>query len=564
MDVSQAAGDFSMARTRIFRSPDGDAAQHGRPTREQEELLAAVTDPRQRAILLDCIRRGDHIPEFAWRPIPLLTKRQESAFTDLVGALRERAARREMLSHEYLASMASYDAADILRRGADRLNAARFITESTRGLEPLDDAPDEEIVPLFAWGIFNPYGPTVVTLVLRLVAESSHYVLQLSWRHPIESHETGYALIPSHLVSDSAAVAAVIEEVFRQNGSTRYPIMVGSLPSHVLVFPGGLLHHDQVRELFFLLIPRAAPEDLVTTSLQLRHFRGSPWERATVEVQAARKASLDRLNGKPEPPISWPPPRPLCEAWWNCVTDDEHVRSELEHMGAAWEGALVSPRGEFENPKSNPLTPKLESTDEIDFVAHFRTLTLERLREVAHAPQTSFRQGAWDALQAELSRRDVSVANSSSAATRVTPRSDSGGAATGGLPLGDPGSEAYRLNWQRVARAAASGMDPDTLHQLTAGVIQTDPRFAPFRQPGYPNDALVLFPFSRLAPSTELAAISGGENMWVRLLTTASQIDSWIGRLLNSPHAPVSLKKDDYVIVSCTQQGLFYLEKANL
>jgi hypothetical protein len=39
----------------------------------QQERLARISDPQQLDTLLDCIARGEGIPEFAWKPRPVST-----------------------------------------------------------------------------------------------------------------------------------------------------------------------------------------------------------------------------------------------------------------------------------------------------------------------------------------------------------------------------------------------------------------------------------------------------------------------------------------------------------
>lgn len=534
-----------------------------RPTPDQGKRLAAIPDPKQRALLRDCITRGDHIPEFAWRPLRQLTGPQQVAFAEVMRELATRAKQRGMAPDEYVASAASYDAADVLQHGADRLNAAQFLVAPMDGLQTLDDVPDEQIVPLIGWGIFNPYGPTIVTLALRAIANSSRYVLQLSWRHPVQSRELGYAVIPAGLIGDSEVVARVVAEVFKQNGSAEHPIMAGSLPSHILVYPGGLLGERQARALFLTLVPHATPEDLPTTILQLRQFKGRPWDRAAAELQTALGGSGGRNTSDFEGPAKWPPSFAVLDAWWKCVTDNEHVRGELEQMGNAWTGSIEAMSGGHVNVETRGARFETPSADQSDFVAHFRAKPDQELRDIASAPEKSFRPGAWAALQAELRQRGTPTQKaapndrSSRPVSRDDDVSDKRAANSSAAPEN-------QHSWHSAARAAASGVESEIIHRMTAAVIATDPRFAAFRQPGYPNDALVAFPWSDSTTSTDgRLELQGVETMWVRILAPAREVDAWMGRLLNAPVGRVALKKNDYVIVICNEEGLFYQGEAS-
>lgn len=309
-----------------------DRFRERRPTPDEERRLATITDPDLRARLTDCIRRGEPIPEFAWRPRPSLTEAQKPALAELAAELRGRATRRAMPAAEYIASMASYDAAEILAKGAQRLNAVGYLLVPPRIVEPLNNVPDKDITPVFGWGIFNPFGPTVTTLDLRRLPAGGGLLLQLAMRNPFASRDTGYAIFPEPPVVNRDGLDEALTELVRHNGSADYPLLTGSLPTHILLSPESPIAPGEIRELFFAMTRFASPTDLGVVIGRYRKFAGKPWDRVSAELRSAFHASAATPT--------WPPERGLWNEWWTVVTDPGHVRSEIDQMKAAWEGSI--------------------------------------------------------------------------------------------------------------------------------------------------------------------------------------------------------------------------------
>lgn len=309
-----------------------DRFRERRPTPDQERRLAAITDPGLRARLLDCIRRGEPIPEFAWRPRPSLNEAQKATVADLAAELRGRATGRAMPAAEYIASMASYDSADILAKGAHRLNAGRYLLVPPRTVEPLNGVPDNDITPVFGWGIFNPFGPTVTTLDLRRLPAEGGRLLQLTMRNPFVSRDTGYAIFPEAPVVNRDTLDEALTELVTQNGSADYPLIAGDLPTHILLSPQSPISPGQIRELFFAMTRFTSPMDLAAVIARYREFAGKPWDRASAELRSA-------FHPRGAAP-AWPPERGLWDEWWTRVTDPAHVQSEIDQMRAAWQGSI--------------------------------------------------------------------------------------------------------------------------------------------------------------------------------------------------------------------------------
>ncbi len=202
--------------------------------------------------------------------------------------------------------------------------------------EPVEDAfallraPD--ILPVVHWGIFNPLGPTLATVLLAGVPGSGERLLGAVLLHPFSPGALVYGLVPP---GEEAAWTAV-EALFAGNGRPDHPLFVG-LPSYVLLVGLGAEDPARLEACVLQAAAQAAPVDLDELCDLLERHRGNPWERES----PARVFGplLAGLRGQaPSPP--WPPTEAQLRRWWRAVTDADQIMGELASMGIAWEGSI--------------------------------------------------------------------------------------------------------------------------------------------------------------------------------------------------------------------------------
>lgn len=290
-----------------------------------EERLARITDPHQRRVLLLALARGETIPEAAWVPFhemsPIVQALIKADPAETGGppasVLRPKA---------WFPPPVGFSAGEL----------RRFLDDETILLNvPFERFADADVTMLFGWGIFNPLGPTMATM--NLVEAGPAQMLVYSYRHPLQQRDVGYAAIPHEVARNKDSVRFLVSEVCSRNGSPGYPLLPGSLPSHVFVPAGGPLKLADMEGALRRLLVHSRPENLYALADKLERFRGRPWDRASSELDDAVNAIVHKVD-----PIGarWPPDDRTWSTWWRAVTDEEHVASEMGQMQAAWVGSI--------------------------------------------------------------------------------------------------------------------------------------------------------------------------------------------------------------------------------
>jgi hypothetical protein len=73
--------------------PSDEPKKH-RPTQEQEELLARISNPQQRRALISAIEDGEDIPSYAWTPVAEEIQRKVGTALETLQQKMENARRR--------------------------------------------------------------------------------------------------------------------------------------------------------------------------------------------------------------------------------------------------------------------------------------------------------------------------------------------------------------------------------------------------------------------------------------------------------------------------------------
>lgn len=188
--------------------------------------------------------------------------------------------------------------------------------------------------PLAAWGIFNPFGPTVTSLFLIEVPTSQEQLLFLRMLHPFSPFAVIYGLLPKQVAQDEGQLRKTLQRLFEINGSKEYPLM-NDLPSLIKEIKESPISVTVLKELFFHVAVSLRGQNLGETCDLLKKFKGDPWGRAKLEFSSALKRERPRQAG-----ILNTVTRPQYEEWWSLVTDPAHVAIEEKELRRAWEGAI--------------------------------------------------------------------------------------------------------------------------------------------------------------------------------------------------------------------------------
>jgi hypothetical protein len=314
-----------------------DRFRRRRATPEQEARLARITNPQQRATLLKALADGDTIPEYAWEPLP-------TEF-DTVAFLRradKAAATRRVPVVEAAPSEASHPSADDVDR--EIVRCAEMLrptaTAATGYLSASIDcqalASARVFTPLLAWAFFNPFGPTLCALHLVEVPGTREYVIFLRSLNPFATSATAHGLLPAPVGQDTPQLVSILRRLF-SGEETPMP----NLPTHVRLLPESPLNASQAKTIILSSAKATDSQALAVTIQRLKTYKGDPWKRTAVERDEAFArirpggvdASAAAVGGGPATEAQF-------EQWWVLATDPDHVRSEVDQLPRAWDGAV--------------------------------------------------------------------------------------------------------------------------------------------------------------------------------------------------------------------------------
>ena len=317
---------------------------------EQKAKLASITNAQQREMLLDAIRQGMEIPEYAWEPFPADLDMNE-IFAQMAEVTEEVADEAGMDASEVESAFVEDFQLEQIALQAQRTATA----ESALLCEPI--ALDEPIesptgrIELLRWGIFNPNGPTACEFSLESVESLDSALLTLHAFHPFSPSAFVYGVFPTAVVSNHADLLKCVSALFTKNGNADAPLFL-SAPTHVIVPDDSPLRAGDARALFEAALADELSEDLRYSCDLIRRHWCEPWERATEErdrAYAAAFASLRKESPTEEGRKALSSSRNAFAEWWSAVTHPEHVAAELREMPAAWHGAIAQLRGDFDS-----------------------------------------------------------------------------------------------------------------------------------------------------------------------------------------------------------------------
>ena len=208
--------------------------------------------------------------------------------------------------------------------------------------EPVEVGPDffEALsqASLFHYGIFNPMGPT--WNVFSIARHPKHKFMLLCNRmlNPIGQSHQVLAVFSEDLSDD---FADLLGEIFRQNGSSENPLLAG-LPTWVVVPSDASA--QLAEEAFRSYYEEHGDEGLGRQVANFRKFAGNPWDRASEEMKGAMQEAMAGLKKesfvKKIFKSKKKPTEATFEEWWEIVSSEEHLQTEVSGMIPAWNGSI--------------------------------------------------------------------------------------------------------------------------------------------------------------------------------------------------------------------------------
>jgi hypothetical protein len=182
------------------------------PTDEQRKRLAGITNMSQRRTLLAAIERGEPIPDYAWAPFPEGLE-QDPRLAQLHEHLIQYAASSDRDMTEVIASL-RLDShvqyyADKAKESAGE-QTGYLCAVPLRVPELATEA--KQATGILAWGIFNPYGPTLSFLALIRVPERLESLLYSTQMNPFQCQNLVYGVVPDSIEADY--LTEILDELF--------------------------------------------------------------------------------------------------------------------------------------------------------------------------------------------------------------------------------------------------------------------------------------------------------------------------------------------------------------
>jgi hypothetical protein len=300
------------------------------PTDDQRKRLAQIANPDQRRTLLTAIRRGETIPDYAWMPFPEGTEQIPEA-TQLHQQLLQYAASSDRDMTEVIASLRPDSHIQFY---ADR--AKETAREDTGCLctTPLQvpDLTDEadHASGILAWGIFNPYGPTLSFLALIGVPEHPESLLYLTQMNPFQCTNLVYGLVPDSI--RDGCLNEILDELLSEHSTGEFGLFSDCLPSFIMPLAPRIKFVDLVHK----GLAHVGSEKVQRECVLLRRIPNDPWGMAT---------EMLRVFGERQDEVRSAPIRQAATAddldeWLSLITDKDHWVSYISQMRHACAGAI--------------------------------------------------------------------------------------------------------------------------------------------------------------------------------------------------------------------------------
>jgi hypothetical protein len=198
---------------------------------------------------------------------------------------------------------------------------------------------------LFAWGIFNPYGPTLSMISLLNHDESEVALVHHRMLNPFLQESEVVAVVDSGAsIEDSTEC---LMQLFAENtmGET---CLIGALPTFLLFGKAEDTVQLCVDCLHSHITANNRTAEMLDNLETFQKFKANPWDRATNEQKRALQQMLAEKTGNPVPlarqaSVAYDPDQFL--SWAKLLWSDEHALPEKRGFLEAWKGSIHVQKG---------------------------------------------------------------------------------------------------------------------------------------------------------------------------------------------------------------------------
>jgi hypothetical protein len=246
----------------------------------------------------------------------------------------------------------------------------RKVEAALPNFTPTRVAPDFlgqcEPTGLFAYGIFNPMGPTICTVSLLRHERANTSLIHYQMLNPFAQER----MVIGALVNEAsnAEFVALLARTFADNNINEHPLIL-SLPTFLMVSEKG----NDSRALAFACLRSHVTEngrlsEIVERLVSLKRYKGRPWDRAKSE----RARAMESFAAQ-QPPSKVSGSRAVAdekeglkalEEWLELLTSPNHLQAELRSFVQAWQGSIDFQHDNFLGKEAMPLEQMLNSVME--------------------------------------------------------------------------------------------------------------------------------------------------------------------------------------------------------
>jgi hypothetical protein len=161
-------------------------------------------------------------------------------------------------------------------------------------------------------------------------------VIFLRSLNPFATSATAHGLLPAPVGQDTPHLVSILRRLF-SGEDTPMP----NLPTHVRLLPESLLNPGQAKTIILSSAKATDSQALAVTNQRLKTYKGDPWKRTAIERdEAFARIRPGGVDASPATVSGGPASEAQLDQWSVLATDPDHVRSEADHLPAAWDGAI--------------------------------------------------------------------------------------------------------------------------------------------------------------------------------------------------------------------------------
>ena len=209
---------------------------------------------------------------------------------------------------------------------------------------------------LFAYGIFNPMGPTLNIISLLSHSTAAQSLLHYRMLNPFSQESAVIGVLPKQPTQDE--LIGIIPDAFVTNKISD-TVLIGSLPSFFL--------HGGSKELLVLAMTslyQHVVENKRTSEMQddlrvLQQYEGRPWDRATHDLEHTLQSIVAERKGttpaKTQSQSAGQDNLATVTEWIEYLMSPHHSKPELQGFLQSWEGSIGAQKGNFLAKAAMPL-----------------------------------------------------------------------------------------------------------------------------------------------------------------------------------------------------------------